>query len=142
MVRAMDEAVSVYVVDDDDAVRDSLRALLEPEGFFVKPYASVNAFLDDMDENTPGTGGPACLLLDLNMPGRGGLDLLAVLAERDSDLPVVVMTGTLDEGTRTRALYRGAVAFLEKPVDADQLIDTLRHACAPVNRTVGIVHEE
>lgn len=126
-MRRTNEIVSIYVVDDDDAVRDSLNALLEPEGFVIRSYSSVEEFLSEMEEFTPEDRAGACLLLDLNMPGKGGLDLLAILAERDCDLPVVVMTGNIDEKTRTRALQCGAIAFLEKPVDADLLIDTLRN---------------
>jgi len=129
-MRDQNKMPSIYVVDDDDAVRDSLEALLEPEGFIIRLYASADVFLMDLEENSSVNSGSSCLLLDLNMPGKGGLDLLVVLAERASTLPVVVMTGNVDERTRTRALDNGAIAFLEKPVDADQLIDTLRNALA------------
>lgn len=128
MVRGMNEVLSVYVVDDDNAVRDSLAALLEPEGFVVKLYSSVDDFLESLDEDHPGDGGRACLLLDLHMPGRGGQELLDMLIKRNSPLPVVVMTGNTDEKTRSQALSKGAVAFLEKPVEADRLIDTLLEA--------------
>ena len=119
---------SIYVVDDDDAVRDSLAALLEPEGFIIRPFESADAFLAHLEENFSGNTGPCCLLLDLNMPGKSGMELLAALAERKSGLPVIVMTGNIDERTKTKALMGGAIAFLQKPVDADQLIDTLRAA--------------
>jgi two-component system response regulator FixJ len=129
-MRDENDAFSVYVVDDDDAVRDSLVALLEPEGFIVQTFSSADEFLNELEENTPEDGLAACLLLDLNMPGKDGFDLLTILADRDRDLPVVVMTGNIGEKTRTRALQCGAIAFLEKPVDADQLIDTLRNSHA------------
>jgi FixJ family two-component response regulator len=122
------EALSIYVVDDDDAVRDSLAVLLEPEGFTVRQFSSVDSFLEVLEEDPPGDGGRACLLLDLHMPGKGGQELLDILGRRESRLPVVVMTGNTDEKTRAQALLKGAVAFLEKPVDADRLIDTLRDA--------------
>lgn len=124
----MHETLSVYVVDDDDAVRDSLVALLEPEGFVVQTFSSADGFLDDLRQNPSGNSGHACLLLDLNMPGKGGLDLLAILSERDCGLPVVVMTGNVDERTKRQAPQGGAVAFLEKPVDADHLTASLRNA--------------
>ena len=126
MVRGLSEALSVYVVDDDDAVRDSLAALLEPEGFVVKLFSSADAFLEGLEQSHPGDGGPGCLLLDLHMPGKGGQELLEILVARKSRFPVVVMTGNADEKSRARALSIGAVAFLEKPVDADILIDTIR----------------
>ena len=128
MVRGLTEALSIYVVDDDDAVRDSLAVLLEPEGFTVRQFSSVDSFLEVLEEDPPGDGGRACLLLDLHMPGKGGQELLDILGRRESRLPVVVMTGNTDEKTRAQALLKGAVAFLEKPVDADRLIDTLRDA--------------
>jgi two-component system, LuxR family, response regulator FixJ len=128
VVRGLTEALSIYVVDDDDAVRDSLAVLLEPEGFTVRQFSSVDSFLEVLEEDPPGDGGRACLLLDLHMPGKGGQELLDILGRRESRLPVVVMTGNTDEKTRAQALLKGAVAFLEKPVDADRLIDTLRDA--------------
>ncbi|MBT5459755.1 MAG: response regulator [Rhodospirillaceae bacterium] len=127
-MRGLTEALSIYVVDDDDAVRDSLAVLLEPEGFTVRQFSSVDSFLEVLEEDPPGDGGRACLLLDLHMPGKGGQELLDILGRRESRLPVVVMTGNTDEKTRAQALLKGAVAFLEKPVDADRLIATLRDA--------------
>ncbi len=128
MVRGLNETLSVYVIDDDDAVRDSLEALLEPEGFVVKPYSSADEFLNDLEVNHPGDGGRRCLLLDLHMPGKGGQDLLNILVARDIRLSVVVMTGNADDKSRSLALRSGAAAFLEKPVDADVLIDAIRTA--------------
>lgn len=128
MVRGTNETISIYVVDDDDAVRDSLVALLEPEGFVVKPFSSAEAFLDSLEEHHPGNGGQACLLLDLHMPGKGGQELLDTLARREVRIPTVVMTGKADEKSRARAFASGAAAFLEKPVDADVLIDAIAAA--------------
>ena len=129
-MRVINDEVSVYVVDDDDAVRDSLVALLEPEGFIVQTFSSVDDFLKELEQTPSEDGIAACLLLDLNMPGKDGFDLMTLLAERDRDLPIVVMTGNVGEKTKTRALQCGAIAFLEKPVDADRLIDTLRNSRA------------
>ena len=130
-MRGMSELVSVYVVDDDDAMRDSLMELLEPEGFEIRTFSSVDELMNELEKNPLKDGSAACLLLNLNMPGsKGGLDLLAVLAERDCSLPIVVLNGNIDAKTRTQALKRGAVAFLRTPVDADRLIDTLRNSNA------------
>ena len=125
MVRGTVEVGSVFVVDEDDAVRDSLAALLEPEGFFVRTYASVEGFLQDLDRIPQGAH-PTCLLLDLHMPARSGHELLSFLAGQECRLPVVVMAGTINEATRKQVLNRGVRAILEKPVDADHLIDTLK----------------
>lgn len=128
VVRGTNETLSIYVVNNDNAMRDSLAELLEPEGFIVRQYASVDNFLADVKEDHPGEGGRACLLLDLHMPGEGGQELLDILIRRNIRLPVVVMTGNTDEKTKSLALQKGAFAFLEMPVDADRLIDTLRDA--------------
>ncbi len=125
-MRGLNETLSVYVVDDDDAVRDSLAALLEPEGFAVTLFPSADAFLEGLGERHLRGSGPACLLLDLHMPGKGGQELLEILIARESRIPVVVMTGNADAKSRSRALNTGAMAFLEKPVDADILIDTIK----------------
>lgn len=127
-MRGMNETLFIYVVDDDDAVRDSLAALLEPEGFVVKLFSSAEDFLLGVEEHHPGEGGQACLLLDLHMPGKGGQELLQVMVQNESGIPIVVMTGNADEKSRAVALGKGAAAFLEKPVDADLLIDTIRSA--------------
>lgn len=126
MVRGAAESFSIYIVDDDDAVRDSLVALLEPEGFTIRLYASADSFLDDFKSFHPSDAGRVCLLLDLHMPGQGGQELLDILVVRGDGIPVIVMTGNADQKTKTRAMNSGAVAFLEKPFDADQLIEAIR----------------
>lgn len=129
-MRGSDEVISIYVVDDDDAVRDSLEALLVSEGFTVKLFASADSFLAGLAENQESGGGDACLLLDLHMPGTDGHELMTILGVRKIDIPVVVMTGNAYERTRSRAFRMGAAAFLEKPFDTDMLISTIRTALA------------
>ena len=114
---------TVYIVDDDDAVRDSLKELLEEEGFEIETFPSGEAFLNHFHP-----GGKSCLLLDVQLPGKSGIELLKTLGHRDHHLPVIVMTGNGDRITKSRAFEAGAAAFLEKPLDVDQLIDTLRTA--------------
>ena len=121
----IDDSLSVFVVDDDDAVRDSLIALLEPEGFVVTSFASADEFLNAVGKPRLTNGGRCCLLLDLHMPGQGGQELLDRLNQENLNLPVVVMTGNADDKTRRRALESGAADFLEKPVDAEHLINVL-----------------
>lgn len=115
----------VHVVDDDDAVRDSVRSLLESHGLAVRDYASARAFLAADDG---GEGG--CLLLDLHMPEMSGLDLLETLRTRRNDIPTIVMTGRSDAGLKARAQRSGAIAFLDKPVDEDELMNSISHALA------------
>lgn len=121
----LNETFLVYVVDDDDAVRDSLAALLELEGFVVRLFSTADAFLEGLTARNPGDGGAVCLLLDLHMPGKGGRELLESPVARRNPIPVVVMTGNADRKSRSRALGTGAVAFIEKPVDADTLLHTI-----------------
>ena len=115
--------LTVYVVEDDEPVRDSLVALLESEGFAATAYASGEAFLAHFHP-----GGDACVLLDLGLPGKSGFELLEILATREHHLPVFVITGNADLRVRARALDLGATAVFVKPSDPDVLIDTIRHA--------------
>jgi FixJ family two-component response regulator len=110
----------VYIVDDDDAVRDSLAELLEIEGFEPKGYASCEEFLDHFHPASD-----ACLLLDVRMPGMDGIELLETLGRRQHHLPVIVMSGNEDTITKARALRAGAATFLDKPLNVDQLMKSI-----------------
>jgi len=118
----------IYVVEDDEPVRDSLVALLESEGFDALPYATGDAFLAHFHP-----GGDACLILDLALPGTGGLELLEMLGKREHHMPVIVVTGNADLRVRARALDLGAAAVFVKPSDPILLIATIRDAvgCPP-----------
>ena len=124
----MTQAVpTIYLVDDDPAVRDSLRTMLEAFGMEVRDYPSAKAFLADPYRNKRG-----CLVLDLHMPEMGGLELLDGLRQQGSSLPVIVFTGRGDVSLREYAERVGAVALLAKPVDTDLLLQTIqRVATAP-----------
>jgi two-component system response regulator FixJ len=115
----------VHVVDDDEAVRDSLSELLESAGYSVLTYASASAFL----QGVPGlrTG---CVLTDVRMPELDGLALQRRLAELDVRLPVIVMTGHGDVPIAVEALKAGATDFLEKPFDDTQLLTSIANALA------------
>lgn len=114
---------TIYVVDDDDAVRDSLKILLESYQLSVRDFGSVPEFLDGLQpvDNS-------CLVLDLHLPAMGGFDVMNTLARRRVPLPVIVITGRSDVQTRARALAAGAVAFLEKPVDDQVLMNAINDA--------------
>jgi FixJ family two-component response regulator len=122
----MPEEATVYLVDDDDAVRDSLKILLESHGMTVADHGSAQEFLSS---GVAGMGG--CLVLDLHLPVIGGLDLIRILRQRKIAIPVVFITGGSDSETRARAMEAGAVAFLEKPVSEDGLLCAIRTALAP-----------
>ena len=113
----------VSVVDDDASLRRSLRNLLTSVGLRVETFESAELFLesDSLDK----TG---CLVLDLRMPGMGGLGLLRRLAASRTRIPVIILTAHGDEDMRQRTLQTGAVAFLEKPVKGPALLGAVRSA--------------
>jgi two-component system response regulator FixJ len=115
----------VYVIDDDDAVRESMCAVLESFEIDVSDYPSARDFLERVA--APANG---CMLLDLHMPGMSGLELLAVMRQRGWALPVIVMTGRSDDLLKERASRAGVVALLDKPVDESTLTHALDRAFA------------
>lgn len=122
----------IRIVDDDDAVRDSLEILLESHGMAVRAYASASDFLAGIDHGESG-----CLVLDLHLPIVGGLDLLHILRERKLALPVIFITGGSDKKMKARAIDAGAVAFLEKPVSEEPLLAAIRYALAVGRELAG-----
>lgn len=117
----MGTADVIHVVDDDGAMRDSLRVLLQSAGFAVLTYDSAKAFL--VAEPILG-----CVLTDVRMPEIDGLELQRRLSERGLHLPVIVMTGQGDVPNAVRAMKAGAVDFLEKPFQDAQLLDAVHGA--------------
>ena len=113
----------ISVVDDDESLRRSLSNLLRSVGFGVETFATAEEFLRSAQPENTG-----CLVLDLQMTGMSGLDLLRQLAVRDSRIRVVILTAHGDEETRRRSLQAGAVAFLDKPFHSDALLDAVRAA--------------
>jgi FixJ family two-component response regulator len=115
----------VYVIDDDDAVRDSMRAVLESFEIDVSDYPSASDFLAQV--NAPANG---CMLLDLHMPGISGLELVEIMRKRGWSLPVIAMTGRSDDLLKERLLRAGVEALLDKPVDETTLTHALDRAFA------------
>ena len=107
----------IFVVDDDDAQRDSLVWLLESHGYAVKAFSCARDFLAFWDRNLAG-----CLLLDVRMPGVSGLELFEDLARRHSSLPVIFITGHGDVAMAVAALKKGAADFIEKPFSAEEML--------------------
>lgn len=113
----------VHVVDDDDAMRASLLRLLRSRRIDARGYASGQAFLE-----TATFDGPGCLLLDVKMPGIGGLDVQATLRQRGHTLPTIFLTGSADVPIAVAAMRAGAVDFIEKPFDDDHLVARITQA--------------
>lgn len=113
----------IYVVDDDDAVRQSLEFLLKTVGIKVRSFESGKAFLDVLPQIRSG-----CVLTDVRMPEVTGIDVLKKVKATNPDLPVIVITGHGDISLAVEAMKIGAVDFLEKPFDDDLLIAAVRSA--------------
>lgn len=108
---------TVYVVDDDEAVRDALDMLFRTAGLRVQAFASANAFLEQARPSPP-----ACLVLDIRMPGMSGTALQERLAERGERLPILFITGHGDIPMAVEAMKKGAWDFIEKPFDDHRLL--------------------
>jgi len=113
----------VYVVDDDEAVRDSLSLLFESEGLAAQTFASADAFLAGLDRGRSG-----CIVADVRMPGMSGVELLERLKTDRATLPIILITGHGDVPMAVAALKAGAADFFEKPFDDALLVASVRAA--------------
>ena len=118
-----DQEGTVFLIDDDPSIRDSLSLLLSLKGIRTQLFATAETFIEAYRPEWHG-----CVLTDLRMPGMTGLELQAALRERRLEVPVVVLTAHGDVATARAALKNGAFDFLEKPIDDDMLLDVLRNA--------------
>jgi len=112
----------VHVVDDDEAVRDSLDALLSLHGLDVHGYGSAAEFVARLPADSRADDDRACLLLDMHMPGTDGLALAGMLRDRAPALPIIMITGRSDDTLRRRAAAAGIRCLLDKPVDHATLL--------------------
>jgi two-component system response regulator FixJ len=119
---SVQSAAPVHVIDDDDAVRDSLAFLLETDGLEALTYDSAETFLAQAQ------AAAGCVVTDVRMPGLSGLDLVKRLKELGVSLPVVVITGHADVPVAVEAMKAGVVDFIEKPFDDELMIKTVRQA--------------
>jgi two-component system response regulator FixJ len=116
----MADSKLVHVVDDEEAIRRSLDFLLRTAGYQVEKWPDGESFLKGTVPSSP-----ACVLLDVRMPGMDGLQVLSEMAERGFNFPVIVLTGHGDIATAVRAMRGGAVDFLEKPFERERLLQAL-----------------
>ena len=129
---------TVFVVDDDPSIRESLSLLLSSAGYGVKTFASAKKFL----ESERGIPSPACLVLDVKMPGLSGLDLQKELKSRNSFLPIIFITGHGDIPMSVQAMKKGAVDFLPKPFDDDEILDAVKAALLKDSQTRADLDEQ
>ena len=113
----------VFVIDDDESIREALRSLIRSVGLKVQTFASAHEFLASSRPDVP-----ACLILDVRMPGLSGLDLQRELAEADIHIPIIFITGHGDIPMSVRAMKAGAVEFLTKPFRDQDLLDAIQQA--------------
>ncbi len=114
---------TIHVIDDDEAMRDSLNMLLTTEGLAVHTHASARTILETIQDAEC-----CCIVTDMHMPEIGGLDLLAELNKRRVSLPVIVITGASNRRLAAKAMREGAFDFFEKPLDIDALLASIHAA--------------
>jgi two-component system response regulator FixJ len=119
----MDDDRTLHVIDDDDAVRDSLLFLFTAAGFKVAAHESASAFLEVLPELNP-----ACIITDVRMPGTTGMELLQQLSARPAPVPTIVITGHGDIPLAVEAMKLGAVDFIEKPFEDETILGAVRMA--------------
>jgi two-component system, LuxR family, response regulator FixJ len=119
----------IYVVDDDTSVRDALSVVLSLEGFHVSGFAEGNSFLAALRQHRPD-----CIILDVHMPGRSGLDILKELRNQHSEVPLFIISGQGDIPMAVDAIKNGALDFIEKPFNAETLVARVREAIAAAAR--------
>jgi FixJ family two-component response regulator len=121
----------VAILDDDPSVRTALSRLLKAAGMIVRTYATSDHLFESIAPKSPD-----CLLLDLQMPGTSGLDVLKKLRQRQIRIPTIIITGHGEAGSRSACLDAGADAYLSKPLDVEQLIQTIGNVCGmPASET-------
>ncbi len=115
--------ISVFIIDDDELIRDSLEQLIKSVGLKAQTFSSARAFL-----NTNPADNPGCLITDIRMPGISGLELQDELLKRDCSMPIIFITGHGTVPMSVRAMKSGAVDFLQKPFEDQELLDIISHA--------------
>jgi FixJ family two-component response regulator len=117
------DAPIIHIVDDDEPARTATSRLLAAAGYSVRSYASGDDFLATAQPNAAG-----CLILDMRMPGRNGLELQTAVTQREDPLPIIFLTGYGEVHESVRAIQRGAIDFLTKPIEAAALLEAVARA--------------
>jgi FixJ family two-component response regulator len=124
---------NIYVVDDDASVRDALSVMLTLEGFQVFGFADGESFLTAVRQHQPD-----CIILDVHMPGRSGLDILKELHHRQNAIPLFIISGQGDIPMAVDAIKNGALDFIEKPFHAETLVTRIREAIATARQKADV----
>ncbi|WP_310462583.1 response regulator [Sphaerotilus sp.] len=141
--RVQSQHGTVFVVDDEEVLRDALSWLLRSRRLLPRAYASADAFWAAIEQNDVRPDSPGCLLLDMRMPGMNGMALFERLIERGwlDLLPVIFLTGHADVATAVLAVKRGAFDFVEKPFSDNALVDRVVEALGRSADALALLHE-
>ncbi|MBX3513761.1 MAG: response regulator transcription factor [Xanthobacteraceae bacterium] len=123
---------TIYIVDDQESVRNALGEMLSVFGFQTEGFESADRFLEKLDSSRP-----ACIVADVRMPGTDGIELVRQLGKRGSSLPVVLISGHADIPMAVAAIKAGAEEFIEKPVDDTQLVAAINRGLARLHDNLG-----
>lgn len=123
MMNASEQDGTIYIVDDDQAIRHAMSLLMRSVGLDCEIFASADEFLQDHTNDRSG-----CLVLDIRMPGMGGLELQQTLREKDCSLPIIFITGHGDIPMAVEAMQHGAFDFIQKPFRDQELLDRIQDA--------------
>ena len=126
----MQSEAIVHIVDDDKAIRDSLTLLMKSVGFESKSYDSAEMFLDEAELDALG-----CLIADIRMRGKSGLELQQLLNDKGIKMPVIIITGHGDVPVAVQAMKAGAIDFLEKPYDNEVLVTRIKQCLSEVSKS-------
>ncbi|WP_420411692.1 response regulator transcription factor [Roseibium sp.] len=122
-------ADAIYIVDDDAAVRDALSVLFNMEGYIVETFTDGDAFIQSASKTVP-----ACVMLDVHMPGRSGIEILKALNAENYPAPIFIISGQGDIPMAVEAIRNGAFDFIEKPFSADAVLERVRDSIATMKQ--------
>lgn len=123
------DAEAIYIVDDDPAVRDALSVLFNMEGFIVETFSDGDTFVQSASKTIP-----ACVMLDVHMPGRSGIEILKALNADNYPAPIFIISGQGDIPMAVEAIRNGAFDFIEKPFSADTVLERVRESIAAMKQ--------